>query len=82
MAKGSKIPAAIHWIVVRLSSLLKPEDIAIYTGISQRSVERIISFFKLHGTINHKDEERKRRRQYLRDMDVEVCPFVLSIFQG
>jgi hypothetical protein len=82
MTKGSKIPAAVHWIVVRLSSLLKPEDITIYTSISLRSVERILHFFKLHGTINHKAEERKRRRQYLRDMDVEVCPFVLSVLQG
>ena len=67
MARGIKIPAAVHWIVVWLSLLLSAEDIAIYTGILLRSVERILQFFKIHGTIDHKSEERKRRCQYLRD---------------
>ena len=72
MPKGVKIPAAVHWIVVRMSSQFKPDQIAMYTGMSLSSVERILRFFKIHGTIDHKDEQRKRRRQYLRDMDVEV----------
>ena len=73
MVRGSKIPAAVHWIIIWLSSFFKPPDIALYTGVSERSVERILNFFKVHGTIDHKEEERKRRRQYLRDQDVEVC---------
>ena len=73
MTKGSKIPAAVHWIVVWLSSLLNSEQIVMYTGISVCSVERILQFFKVHGTIDHKDEVCKRRRQYLHDMDIEVC---------
>lgn len=72
MVKGSKLSAEMHWVVVRLSSILKSEDIAMYTGISISSVQRILRYFDIHGTINHKDEERKRRQNYLRDMDVEV----------
>jgi hypothetical protein len=65
MVKGSKISAEMHWVVVQLSSIHKPEDIAKYTGISVSSIERILRFFKVHGTIDHKDEQCKRRRQYL-----------------
>jgi alkylated DNA nucleotide flippase Atl1 len=79
MARGSKIPAVVHWIVIRLSSVHTVEDIAMFTGISARSVERILHF-NLHGTIDHKEEERKRRRQYLRDMDVEVSILPFSMF--
>ena len=84
MPRGSKIPAAIHWIVIRLFSLLDPVDISIYTGISEHSVERILNFFKVHGTIDHKEEDRKRRRKYLCDQDVEVSevndmPYVTTL---
>ena len=52
-------------------------DIAIYTGISQHTVEWILHFFKVHGTIDHKEEECKRRCRYLHDLDVEVCEWQL-----
>jgi hypothetical protein len=41
MARGSKIHPDVHYIVIRLSSIMKPRDIAIYTGISQQSVVHI-----------------------------------------
>ena len=51
-----------------------PDKIAFYTGISRRSVQRILNYFTLHGTVEP-EKERKKRDKYLRDMDVEVsCP--------
>jgi hypothetical protein len=38
---GSNIPPDVHYIVSRLSSIMKPDDIAIYTGILQRAVSCI-----------------------------------------
>lgn len=71
MARGSKIPSDVQYIVIRLSSIMKPEDIAIYTGISRQSVLRILRYFTLHGTIENK-KERKKKGVHLRDMDLEV----------
>ena len=72
MARGNKIPPDVHYIVIRLSSIMKPDDIAIYTGISQRAVSRILCYFARHGTIES-EKERKRRSGQLRDMDLQVC---------
>ena len=71
MARGSKMPPDVQYIVIRLSSIMKPENIAIYTGISRQSVLRILQYFSLHGTIEHK-KERKKKGTHLRDMDLEV----------
>ena len=57
---------------------MKPEDIAIYTGISQKSVRRILQYFALHGTIEHK-KERKKKGVHLRDMDLEVSSFTFTL---
>ena len=76
MARGSKISPDVHYIVVRLSSIMKPEDIAIYTGISRQSVLHILWYFTHHGTIEP-EKERKKKGVHLRDMDLEV-KFCLS----
>jgi hypothetical protein len=80
MARGSKIHPDVHYIVIRLSSIMKPEDIAIYTGISQQSVLRILRYFALHGSIEDK-KDRKKKGVHLRDMDIEVSgsAFTLTI---
>jgi transcription initiation factor IIE alpha subunit len=71
MARGNKIHPDVHYIVIRLSSIMKPRDIAIYTGISQQSVVRILRHFTNHGTVEHK-KEHKKKGVHLRDMDLEV----------
>ena len=78
MARGTKIPAEVQWIVIRLSSLLKKDDIAIYTGISVRSVERILMHFHAHGTIQVRESLQQVKRRHLRELDVEVRPLRLE----
>lgn len=80
MARGSKIHPDVHYIVIRLSSIMKPDDIAIYTGISKQSVLRILRYFAHHGTVEDK-KERKKKGVHLRDMDLEVShsTFILTI---
>ena len=57
---------------------MKPEAIAIYTGVSQTSVIRILRYFSLHGTIEHK-KERKKKDGHLRDMYVQVSCSVFGL---
>ena len=72
MAHGQKVPVAVQWIVVRLSRLLRKEQIATYTGVSIRSIERILERFQKHGSIAESASERRGGRKQLRDIDVEV----------
>jgi hypothetical protein len=78
MTRGTNIPVEVHWIIIQLSSLLKKEDISIYTGISVHSIERILLYYHAHGTIKVQDSKQQRRR-HLWDLDVEaslILPYV------
>lgn len=73
MAKGCKIPVEVQQIVVRMSPLFKKEDIAIYSGVSIRSIERILRHFKTYGTVEGIGQgQQQGPRRHLRDIDVEV----------
>jgi hypothetical protein len=78
MAHGCNIPVAVHWIVIWLSSLLRKEDISIYTGVSLWSVEWILHYFKMHQTIQVKEPEEKWRKRLLRDLNVEVSIAIIT----
>ena len=41
MIPGKAISPVIHWIVIRLSTIMNEEDITMYTNISTRSVCKI-----------------------------------------
>ena len=72
MTQGQKLSPDMQWVVVRLSRLLRKEQIAIYTGVSIRSIERILESFQKHGTIAESDGKQRSRRKQLCDIDVEV----------
>ena len=72
MAKGRKIPVEVQQIIVRMSSLFKNEDISIYIGLPVRSIERILQYFKTHGTVEGSGQVPQGPRKHLRDIDVEV----------
>jgi hypothetical protein len=52
MGQGKAIPDCVKWIVVRLSTSMSVEDIAMYTDISQSSVQRILAIFRRTSDIN------------------------------
>ena len=75
MAQGQKIHPQVQWAVIRLSKLLKNDQIAMCLDLSTRSIRRILSHFSVHGTIPYPDEEAPEKRQgkyHLRDVDVDV----------
>jgi len=76
MVSGHALPPEVHKIVIRLSTLLTCEQIAIYTGISISTVHNILNYFNKFKAIKTKgDEEKKRKKRVgeLRDVDVQVC---------
>jgi len=50
---------------------MKPNDIAIYTGISPRAVKHILRYFAMHGRVEG-EKEQKTRGGVLCDTDLEV----------
>ena len=78
MACGSKIYKDVHYIVIRLSLIMKLEAIAMYTGVSEAFVLRILQYFALHGIIEHK-KKCKKKNGHLCDMDVEVSCSVFGL---
>jgi transposase len=73
MPHGEKISPEVQWIILRLSKLLKNEQIAMCVGVSERSIRRIISHFREHGTIEVAGsvQEERTNNKHLRDIDVE-----------
>ena len=79
MPRGTKISTEVQLIIIQLSSLFKKEDISIFTGVSVRSVERILLYHNVHGTVHASPESEQRgRRRHLRDLDIEVSSSVSS----
>jgi len=72
MVRGQKIPPDMQWAIVRLFNFLNAEQIAMCLGFSTRSVRRVNSHFRAHGSIKDDDPTEERRvRRHLRDVDVE-----------
>jgi hypothetical protein len=68
------VSSELQWIIVRLSPIFKVDDISIYTGVSIRSIYRIVQHFKIHHDIpNPIPRPQMKPRYHLRDLDVEVC---------
>ena len=73
MVRGQKIPPDMQWAIVRLFNFLNAEQIVMCLGFSTRSVRRVNSHFRAHGSIKDDDPTEERRvRRHLRDVDVEV----------
>jgi hypothetical protein len=78
MTRGNTISPDVWYIVIRLSLDMKPEAIATYTGISKRSVCRILNYFNQYGTIEE-EKEHQKKGVHLRDVDLEVSNYTFSI---
>lgn len=72
MPQGQAIPEPVHWIIIRLSTSMSLEDIAMYTDVSLRKVKEIISHFKKTGDVNIPKRLRPWIHQKLSDDDIEA----------
>jgi DNA-binding transcriptional regulator LsrR (DeoR family) len=66
------ISEEIQWIIVRLSTAMSREDIAMYTGVSRRKVDDVMSTFDKNGTVEVYTRPKPLTYSSLCDDDVQV----------
>ena len=81
MGRGKAISEEVQWIVVRLSTKMNVEDISMYTGISIRSVQRILACFQRSEDVIIPKQSTKERKTKLGEAELEVSTVLLPVFQ-
>jgi DNA-binding transcriptional regulator LsrR (DeoR family) len=71
---GKHVPEEIQWIVICLSTTMSREDIAMYTRISSRKIDDILSTFNKYGIVKANTHEKAHTYASLCDEDIQVCP--------
>jgi DNA-binding transcriptional regulator LsrR (DeoR family) len=69
---GKRISEDVQWIIIRLSTIMSREDIAMYTGVSQRKIDKVLSTFNKEGTVKATTSQRPHVYASLCDDDVQV----------
>ena len=79
---GKAIPEEIQWIIIRLSTTMSREDIAVYTNISLRKIDSILSTFNKYGIVKSNICKKPHMYASLYDNDIQVYPnyLVLCLF--
>jgi hypothetical protein len=72
MARGKEIPEVVHWIIVRLHTTMSAEEISMYTEVSVRKVNGIITYFKETGDVKPSHCSKPQLHRMLCDYDIEV----------
>jgi CRP-like cAMP-binding protein len=80
MVNGRAISPDIRRMIIRLSYRLTKEDLSVYTGLSVRSVEHILSHFRKYGSIQAPKKRETRQRALAKD-DVAVSAFPSFLLQ-
>ena len=80
MPRGTKISSEMQWAILRLSKFLRSDQIAMCVEVSERSIRRVISHFRVHGTIegDKSVQEDRKQNRHLRDVDIEVGFFTFT----
>ena len=73
MARGKAIPEVVHWIIIRLSTILSAEEISMYTDVSTHKVSEIIAYFNWTGGVNLSHHSKCQLHKTLCDYNIEVC---------
>jgi len=73
MVQGKAVSEEIQWIIVRLSAIMNPHEIAMYTDIGLRTVQKILSWFRRTGEVNVAQRLKPQLHGALCDYDIQVC---------
>lgn len=74
MPQGRAWSEDLCWTIVRMSPLFSSRQIAAYTGVSRRSVQRILALWRRTGNPRNIPMPWMRGRPRSMDIDdVEVC---------
>ena len=72
MPQGKPISEEVQWIVVRLGTVLLPEDVAMYLNISERKIRAILTHHKRTGEVDTPRREQPNIYRKLQAEDIEV----------
>lgn len=72
MARGKATPEVVHWIIIRLSTIMSTEEISMYTDVGVRKVHEIITHFRQTGDVKLSRRSKPQLHQTLCDHDIEV----------
>lgn len=80
MPRGTKVSSEMQWAILRLSKFLRSDQIAMCVEVSERSIRRVISHFRAHGTVEGDKtvQEEHKKNRHLRDVDIEVSVFTVT----
>ena len=74
MPRGTKISLEMQCVILRLSKLLKKDQIALCVRLSEQAIRCVIAHFQEHGTVQESEplQDGPKRNRHLQDVDVEV----------
>ena len=73
MRKGKAISEDVQWIIIRLSTEMRPEDIAMYMSVSVRSIEQILAHFRRMHSVLVPKQSRGHAPKKLGETELKVC---------
>ena len=77
MPQGKAISEEVQWIVVSMAPIIFEEEISMYTQISTRKVQQIVSYFKSHGNVCTPAHAWTKMHHALSDDHINVSLFGL-----
>jgi transposase len=75
MAKGKIISEEVRWIIIRLSTTMREEEIAMYTDVHAWTVRKILVQFQQKGGVEEPKQAVPKGNQVLCDYDIQVCVY-------
>ena len=72
MVSGKPISEEVQWIIIHLSSIMSREDIAVYTDVSLRKVNDVLSTFNKEGTVKVYSSQKQNTNSSLSEEDIYV----------
>ncbi len=75
------IPEQVQWIIICLSTAMSWEDIAMYTGVSERKINDVLSTFNKEGTVKVHTRQKRSTYSSLCDANIQVSSCYLCTQQ-
>ena len=76
MPQGKPVSEDIQWVIIRLGADHSPEDVSMYTNISERKVRAILTHHKKTGEVIIPNHEKPSLYRKLQEEDLQVFIFI------
>ena len=81
MPRGRALSDDARWIILQISAQMSIQDVKHHTSVKRRTIERILSDFRKHGTTNRQTipQEIRGAPRVLTNDNVQVRTFLFTI---